>query len=51
MTADIQKLPRHFVPEDFNISDWETLEPYFKELVERPINSGEDLRKMVEGYE
>jgi oligoendopeptidase F len=38
-SADIQKLPRHFLPKDFNITNWETLEPYFKTLDERIINS------------
>jgi oligoendopeptidase F len=39
MTADIKKLPRKFLPEDFIISSWDKLEPYFKELLDRPINS------------
>ncbi|MDE1193507.1 MAG: M3 family oligoendopeptidase [Arachidicoccus sp.] len=43
MTANIQKLQRHFIPENFTISNWETLEPYFKNLSEREINSKEDL--------
>jgi oligoendopeptidase F len=39
MTADIQKLPRHFLPTDFTITNWEVLEPYFKNLDERQIDS------------
>ena len=27
-SAEIKKLPRHFLPEDFDITDWEHLEPY-----------------------
>ncbi|MBI5858193.1 MAG: M3 family oligoendopeptidase [Sphingobacteriales bacterium] len=38
-SADIKKLPRHFLPQDFAISNWETLEPFFKDLDERIINS------------
>jgi len=38
-TADIHKLERHFLPENFVVKDWETLEPYFKELADRPIDS------------
>jgi oligoendopeptidase F len=38
-TADIKKLPRHYLPKDFTVTNWDTLEPYFKELEERPINS------------
>jgi oligoendopeptidase F len=46
-TADIKKLPRHFLPKDFTIDNWETLEPYFKELEERPINSVTDLEQWL----
>ena len=41
--ADIQKLPRRFVPQDFKLTNWETLEPFCKELLDRPINSKEEL--------
>lgn len=46
-TADIQKLPRKFVPEDFTITTWETLEPYFKDLLDRSIHSKEDLENWL----
>ena len=39
LTADIKKTERHFVPEDFKVTTWETLEPYFKNLLERDISS------------
>jgi oligoendopeptidase F len=42
-SADIQKLPRHFLPEEFTVTDWKTLEPYFKNLDERVITSVEEL--------
>ncbi len=38
-SADIQKLRRHFLPTDFSVTNWEGLEPYFKNLDERKINS------------
>lgn len=44
LSADIQKLPRHFLPQDFTITTWEALEPYFKNLVDRAINSVDDLQ-------
>ena len=47
LTADIQKLERRFIPADFVVTDWNTLEPYFKDLVDRPINSGEDLEQWL----
>jgi oligoendopeptidase F len=37
--ADIQKQPRQFLPEDFQISTWENLESYFKNLTERSLDS------------
>lgn len=47
LTADIQKLERNYVPSDFVITDWNSLEPYFKELTERVIHSREDLEKWM----
>jgi oligoendopeptidase F len=38
-SADIQKLPRTFLPESFTITDWASLQPYFDQLLERPIDS------------
>jgi oligoendopeptidase F len=38
----IHKKTRHYIPENLDIK-WETLEPLFKELAERPINSVEEL--------
>jgi oligoendopeptidase F len=47
LNADIKKLKHHFLPEDFKITDWENLEPYFKQLVEREIDSKTDLEKWL----
>ena len=46
-SADIKKLPRHFLPADFTISNWESLEPYFKNLEEREINSLAELEQWL----
>lgn len=46
-TADIHKLERHFLPENFIVKDWETLEPYFKELAERPVDSPKALAQWL----
>ena len=51
MTADIQKLPRTFLPEDFTVTTWDKLEPYFKELLDRPLNSKKGTGEMVERYQ
>ncbi|MEI2739168.1 MAG: hypothetical protein V9F01_10310 [Chitinophagaceae bacterium] len=46
-SADIQKLPRHFLPTDFAVTNWEGLEPYFKNLDERAINSISGLEQWL----
>jgi oligoendopeptidase F len=42
-TADIKKIERRFLPTNFIVKDWAGLEPYFKNLLDRPINSITDL--------
>ena len=42
-SADIKKLPRNYLPGDFSITDWDSLEPYFTELASREIRSREQL--------
>lgn len=46
-TADIQKTPRHFVPKEFMVTDWQNLEPYFKDLLDRNIDSKDRLEKWL----
>src|SRR5688572_30429599 len=46
-SADIKKLPRTFLPVNFVIDKWESLEPYFKDLDEREINSLADLEQWL----
>ncbi|MFL5789433.1 MAG: M3 family oligoendopeptidase, partial [Flavisolibacter sp.] len=47
-TAQITSIPRNFLPKNFKITDWETLEPFLKELLERPINSVKELEKWLQ---
>ncbi|MFN8288643.1 MAG: M3 family oligoendopeptidase [Chitinophagaceae bacterium] len=46
-SADIKKLPRHYLPADFTVSNWEGLEPFFKELEGRAIHSISDLEQWL----
>lgn len=46
-SADIKKITRHFLPEDFTVTTWEKLEPWFIDLLERKINSKADLEKWL----
>ncbi|TAF56414.1 MAG: M3 family oligoendopeptidase [Sphingobacteriia bacterium] len=46
-SADIQKLPRHFLPADFVVTDWPSLAPYFQALQDRPLDSLEALEQWL----
>ena len=46
-TADIKKTPRHYVPADYKITNWESLEPFFKELMERNLGSKAELEQWL----
>lgn len=46
-SADIKKLPRKFLPEDFVIKDWQSLEPYFKNLDERSLGTVAELEQWL----
>jgi oligoendopeptidase F len=45
--ADIKPVKRNFLPEDFIIETWSSLEPYFKDLLERSIDSRAALEKWM----
>ena len=47
MTADIEKAQRKFLPENLKVTDWETIEPYFKNLLQREIRSKEEMEKWL----
>jgi oligoendopeptidase F len=47
-TADIKKIKRGFIPNDFVVKDWASLEPYFKDLAERKIDSEKTLHKWLQ---
>ena len=47
LSADIKKIKRSFVPQDFTLTTWENLEPFFKTLLEKEINSKEDLEQWL----
>jgi len=45
--ADIQALPRNFLPKNFSVSSWEGLQPYFQQLLDRPLQSKGDLEQWL----
>jgi len=46
-SADIQAVSRKFLPENFIVTGWDMLEPYFKQLVDRPLQSKGDLEQWL----
>ena len=46
-TADIQKLPHHYLPKDYVLNDWASIESFFKELLDRPLSSAANLEKWL----
>lgn len=46
-TADIQKQPRTFLPADFSVTDWTSLEPYFSSLLQRDITNKASLEQWL----
>ena len=47
MSTMIEKIKRNFLPEDFTITTWETLQPYFENLKERNLDSPEALHQWM----
>lgn len=47
LSADIKKTERHFLPKDFTVTTWEIIEPYFKNLVDRVIDSKTGLEQWL----
>jgi oligoendopeptidase F len=46
-TADLKKPVRHFLPADYVLTDWNTLQPYFLDLDRRPLETREALEKWL----
>ena len=46
--ANISPPQRQFLPSEFIVTDWKSLEPYFKNLLERKIDSKNDLEKWMQ---
>ena len=47
-TADIHSIQRTYLPNDFKLTDWASLEPYFKELLERPLTTKQALEDWLQ---
>jgi oligoendopeptidase F len=47
LSAAITPIPRSFLPHDFTVTTWEHLEPYFQQLLSRPLNSIQELEQWL----
>ena len=47
LTADIKPIERSFLPNDFTITTWDLLEPYFQQLLDRSINNKTELEQWL----
>jgi oligoendopeptidase F len=47
LSANIEKPIRVFLPENFVISDWNSIAPYFEDLTQRPLQTASDLEKWL----
>ncbi len=47
LSANIEKPVRSFLPENFVITDWNSISSYFEELVERPLLCSADMEKWL----
>lgn len=46
-TAQITSIPRNYLPKNFTITNWQSLQPFLKKLLERSIDSKEELEKWL----
>lgn len=44
----LDKKPRHFIPKDLDIDNWDILSKYFEDLKNRPLDSLKDLERWLE---
>src|ERR1700743_823328 len=45
--SELKKPERHFLPADYVITDWKSLEPYFQDLEQRPLDTRAQLEKWL----
>ena len=45
--TDTARPPRHYLPEDFQVTDWAALEPFFQELQHRPVRDAAALERWL----
>jgi oligoendopeptidase F len=48
LNANIQKIARNYLPQDFQLTTWDAIKSYFDELMERPILNKKELEKWLQ---
>lgn len=48
ITAALEKPARRFLPESFELTDWQSIESYFLDLEERPLTNAAELEKWLQ---
>ena len=46
----ISKISRQYLPEKFSLTDWESIKPFYEDLKNRPLNSGNDLSQWLSDW-
>src|ERR1044072_7484055 len=47
IATPIEKIKRHFLPEDFTLTTWDALQTYFEDLKNRKLENKTDLEKWL----
>jgi len=47
LATDTTRSPRHYLPEDFHVTDWAALEPFFQELQHRELADAAALERWL----
>ncbi len=45
--TDTSRPPRQYLPEDFTVTDWAAIEPFFQELQDRPVHTAAELERWL----
>lgn len=49
-SLQLDPIHRKFIPADFKLSNWESIQPYFQELLDREINTRAELEKWLQDF-
>lgn len=47
--AEAREFPRQFIPDNLDLGQWEALEPFFKKLLDMPVDTVDQLNAWIDG--